>query len=65
MDWLGIAARLAALVVAVAVVGAAWRLAAVALADAGGLATAALVAAAVVVAVLAGARTWRLATPYW
>lgn len=53
------------LVAVVGVVGAAWRLVAGVLGDPAGVATAAVVSAAVVAATVAGARSLRLATPYW
>lgn len=65
MNDLGIAARLAVAVVALATAGAAWRLVAGVLGEPAGLATVAVVVAAVVVAAVAGARSRRLATPYW
>lgn len=65
MDRLDVAAWLAVTVAVLAVAGAAWRLVAGVLGEPAGLATVALVALAIVVAAAAGARSRRLATPYW
>lgn len=65
MNSLGIVARLAVLVAAVAVVGGAWRLVVSVLGDPAGLATLALVVVAVVVLSVAGSWSRRLTTPYW